>query len=118
MAPRYTRPEAPVSATWPTGPAYKNSLPAGICRQDGDLTDLGSEFFVNPQLQKLIGLALANNRDLRVAALNIEKSRAQYRIQRADLLPKVDASGSGSRPAPAGRCFRHRTIHESPAITI
>ena len=54
------------------------------------------EFFVNPQLQKLIGLALANNRDLRVAALNIERSRAQYQIQRADLFPKVDASASAT----------------------
>jgi multidrug efflux system outer membrane protein len=54
------------------------------------------EFFVNPQLQKLINLALANNRDLRVAALNIERSRAQYRIQRSDLLPKVDANASAT----------------------
>jgi multidrug efflux system outer membrane protein len=89
MAPGYTRPEAPVSATWPTGPAYKNSTsPSG----EPAATDLKwGEFFVNPQLQKLIGLALVNNRDLRVAALNIERSRAQYLIQRSDLFPKVDA---------------------------
>ncbi len=42
-------------------------------------------------------MSLENNRDLRVAALNIEAYRAQYRIQRADLFPAVDASFDGSR---------------------
>src|SRR6266567_9584112 len=94
MAPRYSRPEAPVPATWPTGPAYKarTSLTGEPAARDLKW----SEFFVSPQLQKLIGLALANNRDLRVAALNVEKSRAQFRIQRADLLPTVAAAGSGT----------------------
>jgi multidrug efflux system outer membrane protein len=94
MAPHYTRPEAPVSATWPTGPAYKNNTaPTG----EPAAADLKwSQFFVNPRLQKLIGLALANNRDLRVAVLNVEKSRAQFRIQRADLLPTVAVAGSGA----------------------
>jgi multidrug efflux system outer membrane protein len=92
MAPEYTRPEAPVSATWPTGPAYKNS---SSLTGEPAATDLKwSEFFVNPQLQKLIGLALANNRDLHVAALNIERSRAQYQIQRSDLFPKIDANAA------------------------
>ena len=94
MAPRYTRPDAPVAAAWPTGPAYKNSV-----AQAGDPAASAlkwDEFFVNPQLQKLITLALANNRDLRVSALNVEKSRAQYRIQRADLLPSINANAGGS----------------------
>lgn len=94
MTPSYTRPDAPVASTWPTGPAYKNSV-----AQSGDpapFTLKWDDFFVNPQLQKLITLALANNRDLRVAALNVEKSRAQYRIQRADLLPTINANTGGS----------------------
>jgi multidrug efflux system outer membrane protein len=92
MATEYTRPEAPVSATWPTGPAYKNS---SSLTGEPAATDLKwSEFFVNPQLQKLIDLALANNRDLHVAALNIERSRAQYQIQRSDLFPKIDANAA------------------------
>jgi len=94
MAPHYSPPEAPVSATWPTGPAYKDVMEKSA---DKAVTDTPwQEFFVNPQLQKLINLALANNRDLRVAALNIERSRAQYRIQRSDLLPKVDANASAT----------------------
>ncbi|HTP65901.1 MAG TPA: AdeC/AdeK/OprM family multidrug efflux complex outer membrane factor [Geobacteraceae bacterium] len=94
MAPEYIRPEAPVPATWPTGPAYKNSSsPSG----EPAASDLKwSQFFISPQLQRLIGLALANNRDLRVAALNIERSRAQYQIQRSDLFPKVDANASAT----------------------
>ncbi len=94
MAPNYKRPEAPVSATWPTGPAYKNGTSLTGETAASDLK--WSQFFVNPQLQKLIGLALANNRDLRVAALNVERSRAQYQIQRSDLFPKVDASASAT----------------------
>jgi len=94
MAPRYSRPDAPVPASWPTGPAYKSD--ASLTGETAAADLKWSEFFVNPQLQKLIGLALANNRDLRVAALNVEKSRAQFRIQRADLLPTVEAAGSGA----------------------
>ncbi|MDD2734434.1 MAG: efflux transporter outer membrane subunit [Desulfuromonadaceae bacterium] len=94
MAPSYTRPDAPVTAAWPTGPAYKS-----IAAQAGDPAASGlkwNEFFVNPQLRKLITLALANNRDLRVAALNVEKSQAMYGIQRAALLPTVNANAAGS----------------------
>ncbi len=60
--------------------------------------DIGwRDFFVDPRLQSLIGAALANNRDLRVAVLNIEKARAQYRVQRSALFPGIDASGSFTR---------------------
>jgi multidrug efflux system outer membrane protein len=59
--------------------------------------DIGwREFFTDPRLQQLIELTLANNRDLRVAALNVEAQRAQYRIQRADLLPTISATSSES----------------------
>ncbi len=55
------------------------------------------EFFDDPQLQTLIGLSLTNNRDLRIAVLRVEQSRAQYRIQRAALFPALDASAAGTR---------------------
>ncbi|MFJ0705715.1 efflux transporter outer membrane subunit [Bordetella bronchiseptica] len=54
------------------------------------------DFFGDPLLQELLALSLANNRDLRVAALNVEAARAQYRIQRADLAPSVGVGGTGS----------------------
>jgi len=95
MAPRYARPEAPVPAAWPSGPAYQEQKETQASKAVADLP--WQEFFVDEQLQKLITLALANNRDLRIAALNIERSRAQYRIQRAELLPQIDATGVGSK---------------------
>jgi len=99
LAPDYTRPAAPVPAAWPTGPAYQE----GAAHTGQAVADIPwQEFFIDPQLQKLITLALENNRDLRVAALNIERSRAQYQIRRADLFPEIDAIGQGSgRRVPA-----------------
>jgi len=94
MAPGYTRPESPVSARWPTGPAYKadSGKPA-----DKPIAAIPwRRFFVAPQLQRVIELALTNNRDLRVAALTIEKTRALYQIQRADLFPQIDANAGAS----------------------
>jgi outer membrane protein, multidrug efflux system len=95
MAPKYTRPEAPVPSEWPSGPAYKASIANVGERSATDIT--WQEFFIDKQLQKLIALALENNRDLRVATLNIEKMRALYQIQRAELLPTVDAGGIFSK---------------------
>jgi outer membrane protein, multidrug efflux system len=95
MAPEYARPEAPVPSEWPSGPAYKDSSVASGAQSHADIA--WQEFFTDEQLQKLIALALENNRDLQTAALNVERSQALYRIQRAELLPIVDATGSGSR---------------------
>lgn len=50
-------------------------------------------FFHQPELQEIISVALAHNRDLRLAALNIEEARALYRISRAELIPGLDAGG-------------------------
>lgn len=93
MAPGYTRPEAPVAAEWPGGPAYKDTAARADDQSAAEIK--WKEFFVNEQLQKLIVLALQNNRDLQIAALNIERAQALYRIQRADLFPTVNAIGIG-----------------------
>jgi len=92
MAPEYTRPAAPVPANWPSGAAYKDNAAKSAEKPVADIK--WQEFFMNEQLQKIIALALDNNRDLRIAALNIERSQALYRIQRADLFPTVNAAGS------------------------
>jgi len=94
MAPKYFRPAAPVPAAWPTGAAYKaNTAKPG----DPVTAEIPwREFFIAPRLQRVIELALANNRDLRVATLNIEKTRAMYRIQRAELFPQIDGTAAGS----------------------
>ena len=86
MEPHYARPAAPVGPTW-------NGNAAGAADKT-DVADLGwRQFFPDPVLQRLIGLALANNRDLRVAVLNVQATQAQYRIQRADLFPTIAATG-------------------------
>jgi multidrug efflux system outer membrane protein len=95
LAPKYERPAAPVAGAFPTvegtvnsGNAVANEAPAAIAWQ---------RFFTDPRLQQLITLALANNRDLRVAILNIEAARAQYQIQRSSQFPAVNAGITGQR---------------------
>jgi len=82
LAPFYTRPAAPVPAT------------LGHAQSDQKaFTELSWQSFINDEkLRKVVELALNNNRDLRVAALTIEQSRAQYQVQRADLFPTVAAN--------------------------
>lgn len=93
LIPDYQRPEAPVAAQFPQGPAYSSAqAPGQAAAEQG-----WKQFFHDPALQQLIQTALVNNRDLRVAALNIDAYAAQYQIQRADLFPAVSATGSGSR---------------------
>ncbi len=94
MAPKYSRPAAPVPANWPTGEAYEKTATAGA-KAVAEMK--WEEFFTDPGLRQVIATALANNRDLRLAALNVEKSRALYGIQRAELFPAVNATGAGSK---------------------
>lgn len=95
LIPKYTQPEAPVPSAWPSGPAYKETQTAPGAPVVTDLK--WREFFADERLQTIIETALNNNRDLRVASLNVERARALYRIQRAQLLPTVDAVGSGGK---------------------
>ena len=94
MIPKYERPVAPVPAQYPgaTEPR-KESAASDIAWQS---------FFVEERLKKLIELALANNRDLRVAILNVEQSCAQYRITRSASFPGVEAGGSFTRQHASG----------------
>jgi multidrug efflux system outer membrane protein len=81
LEPHYQRPASPV-------PVLPEGAQGGTAAAEFGWHD----FFPDPQLQRLIGVALANNRDLRVAALNVQSAQALYRIHRAQLLPTVDAS--------------------------
>ena len=94
MAPQYTRPESPVPSKWPTGAAYFY-----VENADDESTSPAStlswrEFITDERMQKVIETALNNNRDLRVAALNLERAKALYGIGRVSLLPSVNATGS------------------------
>ncbi|PAU86204.1 multidrug transporter [Pseudomonas sp. WN033] len=89
LIPEYQRPSAPVPADWQAA----GDLPGEV-----QLSLAGwRDYFQDPQLQTLIASALEHNRDLRVAALNVEAYRALYRVQRAERLPELSASGSGTR---------------------
>lgn len=96
LMPEYQRPPAPVPAAFPNAPAAQADTPAAA--------DIAwRDYFVDARLQRVIEQALANNRDLRIAALNIEAARAQYGIQRADLFPAVGATASQTaQRQPAG----------------
>jgi multidrug efflux system outer membrane protein len=93
LQPVFERPAAPVSATYPVGDAYKS--PGG--GSGAPAVDIGwRDFLTDPRLQRMVELALANNRDLRVAALNVEQMQAQYRITRSTLFPQVRAFADSS----------------------
>jgi outer membrane protein, multidrug efflux system len=95
LVPDYLRPDLPVAPSYPTGAAYKgaNQTPAqAAASADG----IGwRDFFTDPRLQSLIDAAIRNNRDLRVAALNVAAAQAQYRVQRSDLFPQIGLNGAG-----------------------
>ncbi|WP_248750462.1 AdeC/AdeK/OprM family multidrug efflux complex outer membrane factor [Pseudomonas sp. MWU15-20650] len=94
LIPDYHQPAAPVATQYPQGPAY--AAGTGAVSQDA-ARQAWRTLFHDPALQQLIQTALTQNRDLRVAALNVEAYRAQYQIQRADLFPAISANGSGNR---------------------
>ncbi|MCC4117219.1 AdeC/AdeK/OprM family multidrug efflux complex outer membrane factor [Aromatoleum toluclasticum] len=84
LIPAYERPATPVPAVFPDAPASAASASGAPAWRD---------YFADARLRELVELALANNRDLRISALNIERARAQYGIQRADLFPSISANG-------------------------
>ena len=96
LAPKYQRPTLPVAQTWSTPTAE----PAGsVTAADLDWRQV----LVDPRLQGVVDLALKQNRDLRVAVLNIERARAQYGVQRSTLFPSINGVLSEQRGrTPAG----------------
>jgi len=90
LAPKYQQPDAPVSAQWPT------TLPASTEAEGSAVEIPWQQLFADPTLREVVQLALDNNRDLRIAALNIERARAQYRIQRAASFPEIGVSAAES----------------------
>lgn len=108
LAPDYQQPQAPIPQQWPAS-AELGSASAQIGWQ---------AFFLDARLKQVIEQTLANNRDLRVAALNVEKARALYRVQRAEQLPTLNASGSGTHsrtPASLSGTGSASTTHQYSA---
>lgn len=98
LIPPYERPAAPIPSTYPP-----ETAPAAAADALAAADVPWQRFFADERLKRLIALALDNNRDLRVAVLNIEQARATYQVRRADALPNVGAGATLSRqPAGAG----------------
>jgi len=92
FAPKYVRPVGAVPAELPQGGPY----PAAASDAP-DVTRIGwRDFFTDARLRQVIETGLANNRDLRVAAANVLQARAQYHVQRADLVPSTSISGGAT----------------------
>ena len=85
----------PIPQQWPQGSAYhENQAAPGVI----NIPELSwNDFFTDKHLQAIISMALENNRDLRLATLNVERAQAMYGIQRAELFPAVNAAGSGGK---------------------
>lgn len=94
LIPEYVRHDMPVPQAWPKEPTTQSKMPDQANPAWNELA--WKEFFTDLTLQNLIQKALENNRDLRVAALNIAVARSTLRVAGADLLPKVDAGMSGT----------------------
>jgi outer membrane protein, multidrug efflux system len=120
--PKYERPAAPVAATFPSTGIYAQQAAVEPTRSAGGqaAVDIGwRDFFVDPRLQRIIELALANNRDLRVSMLNVAQVRAQYQIVRAQLFPTLDATGTESvARTPKDLSFFNRTISRDYAVSL
>ena len=93
MAPPYERPAAPVAATFPDVTQAAAQAGASSTQPASDLD--WQQFFVDPRLKALIGLSLKNNRDLRIAVLNVERVRAQYQVQRSQEFPTLYLGATG-----------------------
>lgn len=92
LAPNYVRPSGAVPTALPEGGVYPRAA-----TDAPDVTAIGwRDFFTDDRLRQVIQLGLDNNRDLRVAAANVLQARAQYRVQRADILPSISANGSAT----------------------
>ena len=98
LAPTYVQPTAPVAPAWTSGAATADTTATAAPARDLGWRD----FFVDERLRGVVELALANNRDARVAALNIERALAQYGISRAAAFPSVGLGAGGSRARTPG----------------
>ena len=101
LIPAYQRPAAPLPTEY--APELAAVDAAGSAAADIDW----QQYFADARLRRLIEIALTNNRDLRVAALNIEQARAAYQIRKADELPTLGVGATAQRQAGAAGSLTH-----------
>jgi outer membrane protein, multidrug efflux system len=129
LTPHYQRPQSPVSDRWPadaTGSIAAASTVPGTATAPGVTTagpvaasadQIGwRDFFTDPGLQRLVEIALENNRNLRIAVLNVGASEALFRVERGNLFPSISASGSElAERLPANGASGPTTLHSYTA---
>ncbi len=96
LTPPDVRPVLPIASDYPAG--FAGDKVPGQRATDIRL----SQFLIDPRLERLVAQALERNRDLAIAVARIEEARGLYRIQNADRLPTVGATGEGSRSRAPG----------------
>jgi multidrug efflux system outer membrane protein len=118
LQPDYVQPAAPVAATFPVGDAYKSAASANATVPAADIG--WRDVLTDPRLQRLVEIGLANNRDLRVAALSVAQVQAQYRIQRAALFPQIDAAAglSTSRTPASVSSFGQAFVQRAYSVDL
>jgi multidrug efflux system outer membrane protein len=92
LAPTYTQPKAPVPSVWPVGNSYKSPI-------KGDFVENTpwEKFILDDKMRQIIKIGFTHNRDIKKTLANIESARALYRIQKATVLPTINAEISGTR---------------------
>ncbi|SAL16931.1 RND efflux system outer membrane lipoprotein [Caballeronia terrestris] len=126
LQPKYERPAEPVTSTFPEGGIYANQPDASSTASNGRSAnslaapDIGwRDFFADARLQRIVEIALKNNRDLRVSVLNMEAARAQYQITRAGLFPTIDAVADQSKQrTPKNLSFFNQTISNTYSVGV
>ncbi|CCD35581.1 RND efflux system, outer membrane lipoprotein CmeC [Candidatus Paraburkholderia kirkii UZHbot1] len=126
LQPKYERPAEPTAQKFPEGGVYAHQPDASSTASNGrsangqNAPEIGwRDFFADARLQQIVGLALKNNRDLRVSVLNVEAARAQYQMTRAGLFPTLDAQASQSKQrTPKNLSFFDRTISNQYSVGL
>jgi len=110
LAPKYARPAAPVAPTF---------APADMAADATQAADVPwQQFFTDGRLRSVVEQALANNRDLRIATLNIDRAQALYRVQRADRFPPVSVGTNVSTQRIPDKAARDGEAYTSTQYTI
>ncbi len=117
LMPHYQRPQSPVPNRWPADAGKAAAAASASVSAD----QIGwRDFFADPKLQRLVEIALENNRNLRIAVLNVAASEAQFRVERSKLFPAISATGAGlaacSAASGASRRRRSSSIWSRPKV--
>jgi len=110
LAPKYERPEPALPSAWTTGGSAQ--------AQPGAKAQDWREVITDAPTKHLVELALANNRDLRVSLLNVEKAQATHAIRRADLFPKIDATAGGNMSRTPGSLSSNGEVSNSHSYSV